>query len=90
MAARKASLLIPFSQATDNHQVFNARELEKIRGAEILLEEDFSSEIFARKIFHFLSSKEEINQMEKNLSRIKRDNVADRIADICLDLMKKD
>lgn len=88
IASQKASLLIPFSKASDNHQVFNARELEKIGGAEIILEEEFSPEILARKIFDFLKYREKINQMEKNLEFLKTDNAAERIAALCLEIMK--
>jgi len=88
IASQKASLLIPFSKASDNHQVFNARELEKIGGAEIILEEEFSPEILARKIFDFLKYREKINQMEKNLESLKTDNAAERIAALCLEIMK--
>ena len=89
IASQKASLLIPFSQAADNHQVLNARELEKIGGAEILLEEEFTPEKLADKIIYFLQHKERIIQMEKNLARLKTENVSEKIADLCLDLMKK-
>lgn len=88
IASQKASLLIPFSKASDNHQVFNARELEKIKGAEIILEEEFSPDIFARKIFDFLKYREKIVQMEKNLESLKTDNAAERIAALCFEIME--
>lgn len=89
IAARKASLLVPFSQAADNHQMFNAREVEKIGGAEILLEDEFSPETLAGKIGFFLEQREKISEMEKNLGRMKTENVAGKIADICFELMEK-
>ena len=33
IASQKASLLVPFSKAADNHQLLNAKELEKVNGA---------------------------------------------------------
>ncbi|MBL7082613.1 MAG: undecaprenyldiphospho-muramoylpentapeptide beta-N-acetylglucosaminyltransferase [Candidatus Aminicenantes bacterium] len=88
IASQKASLLIPFSQATDNHQVFNARELEKTKGAEVILEEEFKPEIFTGKIFHFLKNKKEIGNMEKNLSRMKTEKVSENISNLCFELME--
>ena len=88
IASQKASLLIPFSQATDNHQYFNARELEKIRGAEIILEKEFTPEIFADKIFSFLRNKDKINLMEKNLVRLKTEKVSEKISNLCFKLME--
>jgi len=87
IASQKASLLIPFSEATDNHQFFNARELEKIRGAEIILEEEFTPEILVDKIFNFLKNKEKINQMEKNLISMKTEKASEKISNLCFEFM---
>lgn len=88
IASQKASLLIPFSKATDNHQALNARELEKINGAEVILEEEFTPELLVNKIFYFLRNTEKIDQMEKNIARIKTEKVTEKISDLCLDLME--
>ena len=88
IAAQKASLLIPFAQATENHQTLNARELEKINAAEIILEKDFSEEFFAEKIQYYAENKEKITQMENNLKKLRTENAADKISELCLELMK--
>jgi UDP-N-acetylglucosamine--N-acetylmuramyl-(pentapeptide) pyrophosphoryl-undecaprenol N-acetylglucosamine transferase len=89
IASQKASVLMPFSQAADNHQVLNARELERVSGAEVITEHEFSPESFSQKILGFLEDKEKINRMEKNLVPLKTDKVADKIADLCIELMGK-
>ncbi len=89
IASQKASLLIPFSKATDNHQVLNAMQLKKLKVAEVILEENFSPQIFARFILDFLKNKHKITQMEKNFEFIKKENVAEKIALLCLKLMEK-
>jgi UDP-N-acetylglucosamine--N-acetylmuramyl-(pentapeptide) pyrophosphoryl-undecaprenol N-acetylglucosamine transferase len=89
IAARKAAILIPFSKATDNHQEMNARELERIQGAEVILEEEFKPEGFANKIKEFLMHKEKLDLMEQNLTKLKTDNVAERIAELCFDLIEE-
>jgi len=88
IAAQKASLLVPFAAAADNHQTLNARELENIKGAEIILEEEFSPSTLAGKIQSFMFNKEKINLMEKNLSQLKIENSAERISNLCLELME--
>jgi len=88
IAAQKASLLVPFAAATDNHQTLNARELENIKGAEIILEEEFSPGTLAGKIRSFMFNKEKINLMEKNLSQLKIENSAERISSLCFKLME--
>jgi len=89
IAARKAAILVPFSKATDNHQEMNARELERIQAAEIIPEEEFKPEGFANKIKEFLSHKEKLDLMEQNIGKLKTDNVTERIAMLCFDLMEK-
>lgn len=90
IAAQKASLLIPFAKATEDHQLINARELEKAQGAEILLEEDFTPESFAEKIRDFMVHKDKINRMENNLESLRKENAAEKIADLCMDLIEEE
>ena len=90
IASQKASLLVPFSQAAENHQVFNARELERIKAAEIILEEEFTPQLFADKIFYFLKYKEKISQMEKNLFLLKTEDAAEKISNLCFKLMERE
>ena len=87
IAAQKAALLVPFSQAADNHQDWNARELEKINGAEVITEAEFQPALLAQKIIACIENKRKIDEMEKNLAPLKTENVADRIADLCFELM---
>ncbi|MGB8952907.1 MAG: undecaprenyldiphospho-muramoylpentapeptide beta-N-acetylglucosaminyltransferase [Candidatus Aminicenantales bacterium] len=90
IASQKASILIPFARAADNHQALNARELEKVKGAEVLLEAEFSPQILVEKILSLMRNKDRITQMEKNLGALKTEKVADQIASLCLTLMRSD
>lgn len=87
IASQKAALLIPFAQATDNHQVLNAQELAKVGGAEILEESEFTPQHFYTKIVHFINHKEDLDRMEKNIKELKKENIAERISDLCQELM---
>jgi len=89
IAAQKASLLVPFSQASDNHQLHNANELAKINGAEVITEEEFNAPVIAKKICAYSQDKQKITEMEKNLVSLKVKDAADRIANLCLELMGK-
>jgi UDP-N-acetylglucosamine--N-acetylmuramyl-(pentapeptide) pyrophosphoryl-undecaprenol N-acetylglucosamine transferase len=91
IAARKASLLVPFARATDDHQALNARELEQVEGAVVLKETDFTPEALAREVGAFIENEmDRITRMERNLSRLQTPpGVTDRIADLCLDLMQR-
>lgn len=89
IAAQKVSILIPFSKATENHQVFNAKELKRINGAETILEEKFTPQRFARKVLDFMDDKDRIDEMGKNLARLQKKNAAQAISDLCFQLMEQ-
>jgi len=88
IAARKAAVLIPFAQATDNHQAQNAGELKRVGGAEVILEAEFTPQRLAEKILFFLEHRDRISEMEKSLDLLKKDGAADRIAGLCFELME--
>lgn len=88
IASRKPALLVPFAAASDNHQEYNARELEKVGGAEIILERDFRPGLLVEKIKYYLTHKDMLDRMEENLKKLQAENVAERIAGLCLERMK--
>ena len=88
IAAQKASLLIPFAQASENHQAANAAELKNAEGADVISEQELTAERLAEKIRYFLTHQETLTAMEKNLSKLKKDYVAEQIASLCLELME--
>ncbi|NOR14120.1 MAG: undecaprenyldiphospho-muramoylpentapeptide beta-N-acetylglucosaminyltransferase, partial [Candidatus Aminicenantes bacterium] len=90
IAAQKASLLVPFARATDDHQTLNARELEKIQGAVVLPEAEFTAQAFANQITSFLVDKDRITQMEHNLAQMWTENVSEKISNLCFELMEKE
>ncbi|MBU1186810.1 MAG: undecaprenyldiphospho-muramoylpentapeptide beta-N-acetylglucosaminyltransferase [Acidobacteria bacterium] len=89
IAAGKPALLIPFAGAADNHQLHNAKELEKVKGAEIITEEAFTPDLFADTIDRFLANRARLTVMSQNLSSLKRTGIAEEIADLCFALMDK-
>jgi len=88
IAARKASLLIPFALASEDHQTRNARELERIKGAEVILEKDLSPSRLADRILFYLEHQEKITEMEKNLAVLRTERPAERIVHLCFELME--
>lgn len=48
----KFAIYIPFAKAADNHQLLNAQNAEKMGEAEIILEQDFTSELLFNKILN--------------------------------------
>lgn len=88
IASQKAALLVPFSQAADDHQYLNATELERLDAAEVITESEFSPEALSQKILGYIENKQKIDEMEKNLVQLKPKNVTGRIVDLCFKLME--
>jgi UDP-N-acetylglucosamine--N-acetylmuramyl-(pentapeptide) pyrophosphoryl-undecaprenol N-acetylglucosamine transferase len=87
IAGGKASLLVPFAGASEDHQTQNARALEAVGGAEVVPESRLTPEVLAGRLFHYLNSPVELDAMEKNLLSLRVENPAAKIAALCLSLM---
>jgi UDP-N-acetylglucosamine--N-acetylmuramyl-(pentapeptide) pyrophosphoryl-undecaprenol N-acetylglucosamine transferase len=88
IAARKASILVPFAGASDDHQTGNARELEAVGGAVVIPEAGATAKALAARILSTLDRPEELDAMERNVARLQAEDPAGRIAALCFDLMK--
>ena len=75
----KPAIFIPFPYATENHQEYNARVLEKVGAAKIILDKDLNSEILEDTIEKMIGDKIKLKQMGKNASKVAMKNVEDRI-----------
>jgi UDP-N-acetylglucosamine--N-acetylmuramyl-(pentapeptide) pyrophosphoryl-undecaprenol N-acetylglucosamine transferase len=88
-AAGKASVLIPFPGATDQHQLANARVLERARAAIVLEQKTLTPERLAATIGELLSDPARITQMELSARKLARPDAAKQIADWIVDLGTK-
>ena len=88
IAARKASVLVPFARSAGGHQMENARELERAGGAEVWPETLLSPERLAERVLFYLDRPDKLDLMEKNLQRLGTPDAAGRIAGLCLELMR--
>jgi len=77
-----------FCAAADNHQEWNARELERAGGAEVILEKDFKPEILLDRLKFYLNNHEALIRMGDNLQKLKRTDSADRLARLALDMIE--
>ena len=75
----KPAMFIPFPYATENHQEYNARVLEKVNAARIILDKDINSEILGNSINEIIKDKTKLGEMGKNASKIAKPNVEDEI-----------
>lgn len=75
----KPSIFIPFPYATENHQEYNARVLEKVNAAKIILDSKLDEEILNSTINEIIKDKSKMEEMGKNAHKVSIGNVEDKI-----------
>jgi len=87
IVARRAAILVPFAAAADDHQAKNAGELARVGAAEVILEKDLSPEHLAGRIGFYIEHRDKLAEMAARLAVLRTERPADRIADLCFELM---
>lgn len=82
----KPSVLIPSPNVTGNHQEKNARVIEQVGGAKVLLEGEFDAESLMAALKEIASSGERLENMSRAAAALSYGDAAERITDIVLDL----
>ncbi|RMF95060.1 MAG: undecaprenyldiphospho-muramoylpentapeptide beta-N-acetylglucosaminyltransferase [Candidatus Schekmanbacteria bacterium] len=83
----KASLLIPFPYATNNHQEYNALYMQK-EGASIMVRErEATPERISQHIAELMEDRGRIRKMEENAKKLDRPNAAREIVELCRSLI---
>ena len=74
----KPSILIPLPNVSHNHQLYNAKVLEKVGAAKIILDNELNEEILNKKIEEILKDENNI-KMGKNALKIAKNDAEDEI-----------
>lgn len=82
LAAGKAALLVPFPGATDQHQIENARALERARAARVIEQSDLTPERLVAEIDELAAAPERLTAMEQAARSMAMPDAAARIADL--------
>jgi len=85
VAAGKASLMIPFPFAADDHQRRNAEALERAGASRMVLQQDATGERLAREIAALIEDHDRVTRMEEAARKLARGDAA--VA--AVDLMEK-
>ena len=75
----KPAIFIPFPFATENHQEYNARVLEKEGAAKIILDKNLTADLLNETIESMVKDKTKLQQMGEKARSISIPNVEDRI-----------
>jgi UDP-N-acetylglucosamine--N-acetylmuramyl-(pentapeptide) pyrophosphoryl-undecaprenol N-acetylglucosamine transferase len=83
------SILIPYPFATENHQEFNARSLEKQGAAIVILEKDLTGDLLNQQITSLVNNKEQLSKMAKNARKMGVIDAVEKIGGVIEELRKK-
>jgi UDP-N-acetylglucosamine--N-acetylmuramyl-(pentapeptide) pyrophosphoryl-undecaprenol N-acetylglucosamine transferase len=84
---RKASILVPFPYATDNHQEVNAKALVDAGAALMLRESELTGPLLAEQIRSLKTDPPRLARMEKAAGLLGRPEAAKELADVCVQMM---
>lgn len=84
---KKASILVPYPYAANDHQTLNAKALSDKGAARMIPQSELSGERLADEIRHLLDHPEERRKMERMAGLLGRPEAAKEIADFCVDLV---
>ena len=84
---KKASILIPFPFATDNHQEANAQALVEAGAALMFRQSELTGQQLAEQIRALKMDPARLKQMEKKAGLLGRPEASKELADICVELM---
>lgn len=85
-ASGRASLLVPFAAAAGNHQEFNARALERVGGADVLLEREAEFERVAQVLNRLLGDPSRLVDMGQAARSVALPGAAEKIANHLLSI----
>ncbi|MCK6549334.1 undecaprenyldiphospho-muramoylpentapeptide beta-N-acetylglucosaminyltransferase [Myxococcota bacterium] len=89
MVAKKASILIPYPHAADNHQELNARAMVDAGASRMLVEKNLDGQRLADEILSLHGDRDRIKKMEQAASRTGRPEAAREIVDACVELVER-
>jgi UDP-N-acetylglucosamine--N-acetylmuramyl-(pentapeptide) pyrophosphoryl-undecaprenol N-acetylglucosamine transferase len=86
IAAGKASIMIPFPQAADDHQRKNAEALQTAGAAKMILQHELSGDRLAAEIAKLMNAPDEIDRMEEASRKLAHGDAAAAAVDMIEEL----
>lgn len=84
----KASILVPLPNVSHNHQLYNAKVLENVGAAKIILDDEIDGEKLNNAIEEVILDKESSHRMGQNALKISTTDAEDKIYDEIKKLVK--
>ena len=86
----KASILIPLPNVSNNHQMYNAKVLEKVEAAKIIENDTLNGKLLNNTIKEIVLNKDTFKQMGVNSTKIAINNTQDKIYEQILELLNRE
>lgn len=87
--SRKPAIFIPLPSRSANRQEDNARAMEKLNAAKVIINEDINAEVLNKTINEIISDKAYMKKMGDNAKIIATKNVEDKIYDELKEYIEK-
>ena len=84
----KPAIFIPFPFATENHQEYNARVLEKANAAKIILDKELTYDKLNSMLEDIIKDRQKLSKMGENAKKTSIDNVEDKIYEEIMKIIK--
>jgi UDP-N-acetylglucosamine--N-acetylmuramyl-(pentapeptide) pyrophosphoryl-undecaprenol N-acetylglucosamine transferase len=88
MVAKKASILVPYPHAADNHQELNGKSMVDAGAAVMMVEKELDGKRLAEKITELIGDGDRRMRMEQAASRVGRPEAAVEIVAACYQLIE--
>lgn len=89
-AIGRPAILVPFPNATENHQFYNAKTLSDANAAILIEDKDLTKARLVEEVSALYSDRSRLALMEENAKKSAENNAADRILSELIDLVGKD
>ncbi|MBF0557596.1 MAG: undecaprenyldiphospho-muramoylpentapeptide beta-N-acetylglucosaminyltransferase [Nitrospirae bacterium] len=88
-AIGKPAILIPYPFAASNHQEYNARKLQDMGAARVVLDRSLSGELLSEMVRELYGDEHACREMQKASVAFGRIDAAEKVVDIALSLVRK-
>lgn len=85
----KPAIFIPFPYATENHQEYNARVLENVCAAKIILDKNLTGSSLDQNIYSIISNPELLKKMGQNTTKVSVNDVEEKIYEEIIKILKQ-
>ena len=85
----KPAIFVPLPNVSNNHQEYNAKVLENVGAAKIILDKNLNSQILNKSINEIIKNREKMLEMGQKTEKIEIKNVEKRIYNEIKSLIKE-